>query len=88
MLITHERAEIEEKAQLAKELGAETRICGWWVWARFDGKPSVETRATLKAEGFRWMSHKKEWAFKGARCSSRQSMGWDYIIGKYGEEAV
>ena len=88
MIVTHDRAEIEAKAQIAKGLGAETRICGYWVWARFAGKPSGEILIAIKAAGFRWMTHKREWAFKGALSTSRQSMDWGYIIGKYGEEIV
>jgi len=88
MLITHEKPELEAKAHLAVTLGAQVTITGYWVWASFSAIPASATRTALKEAGFRWMRHKQKWAFRGALCTSRASMSWEYITDKYGEEVV
>ena len=41
---------------------ATVEIIGAWVWLTFGEKPSSETRASLKASGFRWSSRRGQWA--------------------------
>ncbi len=36
-------------------------VVGRWVWIRFDEKPSLGVRQTLKAAGFRWSSKREQW---------------------------
>lgn len=38
------------------------RVVGKWVWVEFEEKPSAETRAGLKAMGFRWSKRRGQWA--------------------------
>ena len=37
-------------------------VVGRWVWVKFPDKPSAETRGLLKANGFRWVKRRAEWA--------------------------
>ena len=37
-------------------------VVGRWVWVEFPEKPSADTRALLKANGFRWVKSRAAWA--------------------------
>ena len=88
MIETMTREELQSNAETIAELGAEVTITGMWAWAKFEAKPSPETRSTLKEKGWKWSKNKGSWYLKGAMTFTRKSMGWEYITDKYGEEKV
>ena len=72
------------QAEIARGLGATVEITGKWVWASFTEKPSKEARSTLKENKWIWCQNKGKWAWRGVKVSSRRTMPWEYIVGKYG----
>ena len=51
-----------EVIRFCKEHDLPADVVGRWVWIRFEQKPSEETRALLKAAGFRWIHKRGQWA--------------------------
>lgn len=81
-------SELTAKAITAKELGADIAITGQWVWASFTGKPSAETRQSLKDAGYRWSPNRGTRYFPSKPCASKTSMPWSYIVDKYGMKTL
>lgn len=46
-------------------LGGTPEIMRNWIWATFNGIPSVETRRILKAMKFRWNPARRLWQYAG-----------------------
>lgn len=65
--------------------GLPASIVGRWVWIRFPEKPNGETRAALKAVGFRWVKRRGEWAHN---CGHPTGRGKCNPRWKYGELPV
>ena len=67
---------------------AEVWLIGFWVWilktSKGDGNGDV-----LKAAGFKWMQHRKAWAWKPYKGKTRRSaFGLDVIAARYGANMV
>jgi len=54
--------EMRAKSAARDYPGADVEIIGAWVWLTFAGKPSKETRESLKSTGFRWVHKRGQWA--------------------------
>jgi len=82
--------ELRLNAAHALALGAHVEIAGRWAWAKFPIKPSDAVRAELTALGWRWSSRHGKWYLKGCMSSGNpnRSMGWSYIINRYGVEEL
>lgn len=76
------------QAEIARGLGATVEITGKWAWASFAAKPSKEARSTLKENKWIWCQNKGKWAWRGVKVSSRRTMPWEYIVGKYGCQTI
>ena len=70
---------INEVLEFCKAQSLPARVVGRWVWVKFDSKPSTETRAGLKAMGFRWSRRRGQWAHNCGHSSrpARSYRPWD-----------
>ena len=76
-----------EKAQIAKQAGAQVEIVGAWVWAEFPRRPSLAVRQALKDAGYHW-NHKREvWQWAGRPCRHSPAMSFQIKL-KYGSQEV
>lgn len=53
--------QVIEACRQDERLRAAAYVVGKWVWASFEAKPDEQTRAALKALGFRWNKARKTW---------------------------
>ena len=63
-------------------------VCGLWLWVQFNGKPSNDTRSTLKSAGFRWARRKEKWYYAAVPSKGKRTMSMAYIRTKYGSEEL
>ena len=56
-----ETAEVVASVKERVDIAPFARKVGAWVWVEFQSKPSEETRAFLKASGFRWNKERGAW---------------------------
>lgn len=79
--------ELVEKARVARAVGAQVEIVGQWVWAQFESKPPVETRAALKEAGYHWNAKREVWQYAGVPSRYSPAMSQE-IKAKYGVVAM
>lgn len=85
-----EKAIMEKVNEIIAELKGEAEcwIIGLWIWilktSKEDGNGEI-----LKKAGFRWMHHRKAWAWKPYKGKTRRSsLGLDWIAARYGAKLV
>ena len=88
MIAIVSKQELVAKGLFAQEAGAEVRIVGMWVWAKFPRKPADEVRNALSSEGFHWSKSKGRWYFIGALSTSPRPHSYKAIVSRYGEEEL
>jgi len=73
-------ANLIDVARWCDQRGLPAHVVGRWVWIRFPEKPDAETRAALKAVGFRWVPRRGEWAHNCGHPSTRGTCNprWKY----------
>lgn len=59
---------------------------GAWVWV--SGETTRQWKEQIKAAGYFWADHKKQWVFKGKPSHSRKAMDMDYIRARYGSRVI
>jgi len=53
--------EVSAACAARPDIAPYARLVGSWVWVEFPDKPSEDTRAFLKAIGFRWNKERSAW---------------------------
>ena len=68
-----------EVLEYCKDQHLPARLVGRWIWLRFDEKPSIEVRQSLKDMGFRWSHRRQQWANNCGRPTkpARNYAPWD-----------
>lgn len=70
------------KIEIALNLsGVIVELCGMWIWCTGETRQHKET---LKAEGFKWASHKTAWYYAGIPSFNRREHSLDEIREMYG----
>ncbi len=59
------------------------RVVGRWVWVEFDGKPSDEIRAALKALGFHYSANREAWQHPCGKFSGKSRRDPRHTYGSY-----
>lgn len=62
---------VVNRLKVKPEIASKAYIVGSWVWISFNGKPDLETREFLKAEGFIYNSKREAWQHCGGHRSVR-----------------
>jgi ribosome biogenesis GTPase A len=74
-----ESKSIVEVLEYCKAHNLPARVVGRWVWVKFESKPNVEVRQTLKDIGFRWSRRRGQWCHNCGYSSrpARNYRPWD-----------
>ncbi len=88
LLVTHKKEQLREVGSRAIAQGADVKIVGHWLWAKFSAKPAKSTIDAMKANGWKWSASKARWYFVGAINGNRFPKSYKYIRETYGEEEL
>ena len=82
-------ARLAEATRIATTVNAKKiELIGTWLWVKFSEKPSVETRTTLKENGFTWHAKRKCWVYAGLRSGGRGKKSLGQLRVKYGAAVI
>jgi len=82
---------LEEKRRFASALSPlpVILIVGSWLWLEFSEKPPVETRDTIKNNGFLFSAKHKRWFFNGSNAKGEATrLSWSAVQARNGVTVV